>query len=71
MIFSLIGLDTVIITIMFLIALGLCCCTRAFLVALSRDCPLVAVRGFLTAVASLVAEYSLLGADFSSCGAWA
>ena len=46
-------------------ALGLCCCMAVSLVAVSRHCSLVAVRGLLTVVASLIAEHWLLGGPTS------
>ena len=42
-----------------LAVLGLCCCTRAFSSCSERGLLLVAVRGLLIAVASLVAEHGL------------
>ena len=36
-----------------------------------RRLPFAAVRGLLTAVASLVAEHGLLACGLSSCGSWA
>ena len=39
---------------LFLTALDLCCCSKPFLIAESRGYSLVAVHGFLIAVASLV-----------------
>ena len=47
---------------LFLSALGLCCYKGFSLVAMSAGCSLVAARGLLTAVASLVAEHGLWGA---------
>ena len=44
---------------LFLPALGLCCCARAFSSCGERGLLFVAVRGLLIAVASLVAEYGL------------
>ena len=44
---------------LFLAALGLCCCTRAFSSCGERGLLFVAMRGLLTAVASLVAEHGL------------
>ena len=44
---------------LFLAALGLRCCTRAFSSCGERGLLFVAVRGFLIAVASLVAEHRL------------
>ena len=44
---------------LFLAALGLCCCMRAFSSCGKRGLLFVAVRGILTAVASLVAEHGL------------
>ena len=46
---------------LFLAALGLCCCVRAFSSCGERGLLFVAVRGLLIAVASLVAEHGLLG----------
>ena len=43
----------------FLAALGLRCCTRAFSSCGERGLLLVAVRGLLIAVASLVVEHGL------------
>ena len=45
--------------IYFLAALGLCCCTRAFSICGELGLLFVAVRRFLIAVASLVAEHGL------------
>ena len=44
---------------LFLAALGLCCCMRAFSSCGERGLLFVVVRGFLTEVASLVAEHGL------------
>ena len=44
-----------------------CCCTRAFSSCSERDCPLVAVRGLLTVVASLCGAWALGCTGFSSC----
>ena len=44
---------------LFLAALGVCCCTWAFSTCAERGLLLVAVRGLLIAVASLVAEHGL------------
>ena len=44
---------------LFLAALGLHCCTRAFSSCGEQGLLLVAVRGLLMAVASLVAEHGL------------
>ena len=44
---------------LFLAALGLHCCARAFSSCGERGLLLAAVRGLLTAVASLVAEHRL------------
>ena len=44
---------------LFLAALGLRCCTRAFSSFSERGLLFVAVHGLLTAVASLVAEHGL------------
>ena len=44
---------------LFLAALGLCCCARVFSSCGERGLLFVVVRGFLIAVASLVAELGL------------
>ena len=44
---------------LFLAALGLCCCARAFSSCGERGLLFVAVRGLLIAVASLVAKHGL------------
>ena len=44
---------------LFLAALGLCCCARAFPSCGEQGLLFVAVRGLLIAVASLVAEHGL------------
>ena len=44
---------------LFLAALGLCCCTRAFSSCGKRGLLFVVVSGFLIAVASPVAEHGL------------
>ena len=44
---------------LFLAALGLCCCVRAFSSCSERGLLFVAVHGLLIAVASLVAEHGL------------
>ena len=44
---------------LFLAALGLHCCVRAFSSCREQGLLFVAVRGFLIAVASLVAEHGL------------
>ena len=44
---------------LFMAALGLCCCVQAFSSFSKRGLLFVAVRGLLTAVASLVAEHGL------------
>ena len=44
---------------LFLVALGLCCCTWAFSSCGERGLLFVVVRGLLIAVASLVAEHGL------------
>ena len=62
----------------FLAVLGLCCCVGFSLVVASRSYTLVAVRGLLVAVASLVAEHRVCGIwasvvvarGLSGCGAW-
>ena len=46
-------------SILFLAALGLCCCARAFSGCGERGLLFVAVRGLPIAVASLVAEHGL------------
>ena len=43
----------------FFFNLGLCCCARAFPSCCERGLLFLAVRGFLIAVASLVAEHGL------------
>ena len=47
------------IYLLFLAALGLCCCTRAFSSCRERGLLFVVVRGLLIAVTSLVAELGL------------
>ena len=42
-----------------LAVLGLCCCTRAFFICGERGLLFIAAHGFLTVVASLVAEHGL------------
>ena len=49
----------------FLVALGLRCCSEAFW---QEGLPFVAVHGFLTAVAPLVAEHRLQAEGSSKCG---
>ena len=44
---------------LFLVVLGLCCCTGFSLVVVSGDYSLVAVRRLLIVMASLVAEHRL------------
>ena len=44
---------------LFLAALGLCCCARAFSCCGERGLLFVVVRGLLIAVASLVVEHGL------------
>ena len=64
---------------LFLAALGLCCCTRAFSSCGKQQPLFVAVYGLLIVLASLVAEHGLLGEQasvfvarrLSSCGAQA
>ena len=64
---------------LFLAALGLRCCARAFSSCGKQGLLFVAVRGLLIAVASLVVEHGLQACglqqlwrvDFSSCGVWA
>ena len=48
--------------------LGLCCCVRAFSSCGKRGLFFVAVRGLLTAVASLVGSMGSRRMVFSSCG---
>ena len=55
--------------ILFLAALGLRCCARAFSSCGQRGLLFVAVRGLLIAMASLVAEHRLQARRLSSCGA--
>ena len=65
--------------ILFLAALGLPCCTRAFSSCGERGLLFVAVRGLLIAVASLCCGAQALGTQASvvvarrlrSCGSWA
>ena len=47
------------IFILFLAALGLCCCAQAFSSCGERELLFVVVRGLLIAVASVVAEHGL------------
>ena len=42
-----------------MVALGLCCCARAFSSCSEQGLLFVVVRGFLIAVASLVAKHGL------------
>ena len=44
---------------LFLAALGICCCVRAFSSCGEQGLLFIAVRGLLTAVASFVAEHRL------------
>ena len=53
---------------LFLAALGLGCCTRAFSSCGERGLLFVAVRGLLIAVASLVRSTGSRRVGFSSCG---
>ena len=53
---------------LFLAALGLRCCARAFSSCGERGLLFVVVRRLLIAVASLVAEHRLWCTGFSSCG---
>ena len=63
---------------LFLAALGLCCCTRAFSSCGERGLLFVAVRGLLIAMASLCCGARALGTRASvlvalglrSCGLW-
>ena len=56
---------------LFLAALGLRCCVRAFSSCGEQGLLFFAVHGLLIAVASLVAEHGSRRVGFSSCGAWA
>ena len=56
---------------LFLVVLGLRCCAWAFSSCVKRGLLLVAVRGLLIVVASLVVEHGLQVRGFSSCGTWA
>ena len=56
---------------LFLAALGLRCCARAFSSCGERGLLLVVVRGLLIAVASLVRSTGSRHVGFSSCGTWA
>ena len=53
---------------LFLVALGLCCCTRAFSSCGEWGLLFIAVHGLLTVVVSLVAEHGLQARQLSSCG---
>ena len=53
---------------LFLAALGLHCCMRAFSSCDERGLLFVVVRGLLIAVASLVAEHGFQECKLSSCG---
>ena len=53
---------------LFLAALGLHCCVRAFSSCGERGLLFVAVCGLLIVVASLVVEHGLLAHGLSSCG---
>ena len=53
------------------VALGLCCCTRAFSSCVERGLLFVAVHGLLIAVASLLQSMGSRHVDFTSCGTWA
>ena len=53
------GIICLFIYFIFLAVLGLCCCMRAFSSCSEQGLLLVAVRGLLIAVASLVAEHRL------------
>ena len=55
----------------FLVALGLRCCARAFSSCGEQGLLFVAVRRLLIAVASLVASTASSLMGFSSCGMWA
>ena len=48
-----------VVVVLFLAALGLCCCARAFSSCSELGLLFVAVHGLLIAVASLVAEHGL------------
>ena len=67
-----------ILFILFLAALGLCCCARAFSSCGEQGLLFVAVRGLLIVVASLVGARALgmwasvvVARRLSSCGSWA
>ena len=56
---------------LFLAALGLSCCTRAFSSCGEQGLLFIVVRGLLIAVASLVSEHGLQAHGLSGCGTWA
>ena len=56
---------------LFLAALGLRCCMRAFSSCVKRGLLFIAVCGLLIAVASLLRSTGSRCAGFSSCGTWA
>ena len=56
---------------LFLAALGLCCCVRAFSSCGERGLLFVAVRGLLTRWLLLLRSTGSRHAGFSSCGTWA
>ena len=59
MFFLLISLKFYLFIYLFMAVLGLRCCTRAFSSCSEQGLLFVAVRGFLTAVASLAVEHGL------------
>ena len=59
MFFLLISLKFFLFIYLFMAVLGLRCCTRAFSSCSEQGLLFVAVRGFLTAVASLAVEHGL------------
>ena len=65
------GLIYNILHFFFLIAQGLPCCTRAFSSLSERGLLLVAVRGFLTVVASLVCSAGARCSGLGRCSLWA
>ena len=55
---------------LFLAALSLRCCARAFSSCSERGLLFIAGHGLLISVASLVAEHGLWALGLSSCGSW-
>ena len=55
-------------TYLFLAALGLCCCARAFSSCGEQGLLFIVARGLLIAAACLVAEHGLQARGLSSCG---